>query len=293
MTEATANAQPPAVKTEDLILFSPNDPVAKKIDILEKALVAPDRQARILSALPRGVAFNFWLGSVRTAFTEDPSLLACTPTSIVKAVFNSAYVGLPPNRQLGLAAFVKYKDELAYMPMSQGLVKLALMHPGIRDIQTGVVYDGDEFHYQRGTDPKIHHVPKRRSDGTPNIVAAYSIAWMTNGAVSFEVLELDDLESIRGCAATRKVWDAWPGEMSRKSAFRRHRKWLPTSNELLRAIEVDSDDYAVTRIEPSEFPESPRRTPTQQLEDELAARAAAKKGAPPAGAGNREPGQDG
>lgn len=223
-----------------IIVYKPDDPVQLKVAAIAAAV--GKKKGDVEAALPRGIEYGFWLRSVQTAFIENPDLLGCTGASLMKAVMNSAYVGLPPNKQLSLAAFVQFKDECVYMPMVQGLVKLALMHPSIKDIQTSVVYEGDEFSYQRGTEPMIRHVPARRARGdAPAIEAAYSIAWMANGALSFEVLEAADIAKVRGVAKTDKVWSVWGGEMARKAAFRRHRKWLPTSSELLRAIEIDEE----------------------------------------------------
>jgi len=225
---------------DGIIVYKPDDPVQLKVAAIAAAVGR--KKGDVEAALPRGIEYGFWLRSVQTAFIENPDLLGCTGASLMKAVMNSAYVGLPPNKQLSLAAFVQFKDECVYMPMVQGLVKLALLHPAIKDIQTSVVYAGDEFSYQRGTAPAIHHVPARRARGeAPDLEAAYSIAWMSNGALSFEVLEAADIAKVRNVAKTDKVWSVWAGEMARKAAFRRHRKWLPTSSELLRAIEIDEE----------------------------------------------------
>lgn len=238
---STETAKPDAV-----ILYSPNDPLGVKVTALMDSV--EKKRGSLVTALPKFIEYDFWIKSVQMAFVENPDLFQCSPQSIMKAVMNSAYVGLAPNKQLGLAAFVKWGAECVYMPMVQGLVKVTLMHPAIRDVQTAAVYADDEFYYQRGTDPKIEHVPARRRDREAELVAAYSVAWMTNGSMSFEVLEAADIAAVRSVAKTDNVWRAWRGEMSRKAAFRRHRKWLPTSSELLRAIEVDDQMNDVERV---------------------------------------------
>src|SRR3546814_19696043 len=59
------------------------------------------------------------------------------------------------------------------------------------------------------------------------IFGAYSVATLKGGYKTFEILDRNDLADIKSAAKTKKVWDRWGGEMSKKSAVRRHRKTLP------------------------------------------------------------------
>src|SRR3546814_9598478 len=64
-------------------------------------------------------------------------------------------------------------------------------------------------------------------DARGDIVGAYSVATLKGGYKTFEILDRNDLADIKSAAKTKKVWDRWGGEMSKKSAVRRHRKTLP------------------------------------------------------------------
>src|SRR3546814_20548883 len=65
------------------------------------------------------------------------------------------------------------------------------------------------------------------NDARGEIVGAYSVATLKGGYKTFEILDRNDLADIKSAAKTKKVWDRWGGEMSKKSAVRRHRKTLP------------------------------------------------------------------
>jgi len=233
-----------------------------RVAAIRKQVLA--RRSEISSSLPKSLQFDFWMKSVEAAFCESPDLLLCTPTSIMRSTMNSAFVGLPPNHALGLAAFVVFRDtkrgvtDCQFMPMVKGLVALAKRSGEIKDIQTRVVYAGDEFQVEWGTEPRIVHRPTSKSDRS-KIEAAYSVAWLKDGSYSFEVVWAEDISAARAVAKTKNVWDSWPGEMARKTAFKRHSKWLPGADELVRAINLDNElsDMTPTRdVDPLVAPRS-------------------------------------
>src|SRR3546814_13165314 len=89
---------------------------------------------------------------------------------------------------------------------------------------------------RRGTNSGIEH-EINLNDARGEIVGAYSVATLKGGYKTFEILDRNDLADIKSAARTKKVWDRWGGEMSKKSAVRRHRKTLPLGDRDLRSEE--------------------------------------------------------
>src|SRR3546814_8132095 len=75
------------------------------------------------------------------------------------------------------------------------------------------------------------------------IFGAYSVATLKGGYKTFEILDRNDLADIKSAAKTKKVWDRWGGEMSKKSAVRRHRKTLPLGDRDLVINDSRSEEH--------------------------------------------------
>jgi len=206
----------------------------------------------IIGLLPPDLPLERFYANVTNALSSNPALLDCEAQSIVQACMKAAYDGL---RIDGREAVIvgremtydknkasERKVKLAhYMPMAFGLIQQVLRGGEVKSIVADVIRANDEYHVQRGTAPGIHHIPKL--DGPRgDIIAAYSVATWASGAMTFELLTKEDLGAIQGASQTDMVWKRWPGEMSKKSAIRRHRKTLPLGNRdiVIRDAEADA-----------------------------------------------------
>jgi recombination protein RecT len=195
-----------------------------------------NREEMILGMLPPDLPLERFRANVTNALRSNAKLLDCEPNSLVQACMKAAYDGLRIDGRE--AVIVEYettfnkgkpgerKVKLAqYMPMAFGLIQQVYRGGEVASMYAEVIREGDEYHVQRGTNPGIHHVPSMKGGG--KILAAYSVATLKSGATTFEFLTRFDLDDIRKAAQTDKVWNRWEGEMSKKSAVRRHRKTLP------------------------------------------------------------------
>lgn len=222
-------------------------------------------QSEIARALPRGGLTADRL--VRIALTEctrTPRLLECTAESLVAAVLTSAQLGLEPDGTLGRAYLIPFRNrkkgviEAQLQVGYQGLKELALNTDAVQSISATVVREGDEFSWQRGTDPKIEHVPKfvkpRPADLEPDeikswnrfhgppIIAVYAIAQIKGlDRPEFEVMSTEEVEQIRRMSKQpdSPMWTGhWPMG-ARKTVVKRFCKLLPASTSLQKAVALD------------------------------------------------------
>jgi hypothetical protein len=72
-----------------------------------------------------------------------------------------------------------------------------------------VVYEKDVFEWDEGVPPKLVHKPSLRTKERGEIYAAYARAQLSNGAWTFRVIDMDDVERAMRASATayETEWD--------------------------------------------------------------------------------------
>src|SRR5262249_4802478 len=83
------------------------------------------------------------------------------------------------------------------------------------------------------------------------IYCAYSWVRLPDGTEEFDVMGIDEVESIRkrSKSADKGPWVTDYNEMAKKTVFRRHSKSLPLSPETRDALERETDADALTETE--------------------------------------------
>lgn len=192
-----------------------------------------------------------------SAASRTPTLLQCTPESILLAVMQCAQLGLEPNTPLGLAYLVPYKNnrkvegqwvttyEAQFIPGYRGLVKLAHQSGEITTVRSRVVREGDVFEVELGSDERLVHRPNLALDEgatLSQLVAVYAVAQFKNGATQFEVMSKAQVDGVRARskASDNGPWSTDYEEMARKTVLRRLCKSLPLSTELSTALEAQA-----------------------------------------------------
>lgn len=134
----------------------------------------------------------------------------------------------------------------------KGLAELVRRSGEVADLHADVICESDDFSYCFGTGSHLTHkidLRKKRGD----VIGAYSYVRLKDGSDSFEVLSLDEVHSVRDNSQGYKMaqkygkeadspWVKHFNEMAKKTAFRRHSKWLPLSPELREKLEKDDDE---------------------------------------------------
>jgi recombination protein RecT len=207
------------------------------------------RADNLADILPNNMSPARFTRVTTQAIFGNPSLIECSRASIVMAVLEAAQLGLEPTGSLSRAWLVPYRDK------KRGGVKVARLQIGwmgycdlarnsgkVKTITAEVVYDDDEFAYQKGTDPFIRHIPALADVRDPNkITYAYAVITYTNGGVEFEVMSRSQIEAVRARsnAANNGPWITDYPQMCRKTPLRRLVQRSPLSPELQQAIERD------------------------------------------------------
>lgn len=210
---------------------------AQQVDTLENALVLI--KPRLADVLPSHIKPEYVVRSVMLATAKTPKLRQCQPISVLQAVMTAAQLGLDCSGAGGEAYLVPYKDNCQLIIGYQGLVDLARRSGLVRSIEATLVYadERERFHYQRGTDPRIDHIPMLAAeDDAREVIAAYAVAFLTGGGFTFEVMDIRQLARIRDGALTKAgdrstPWKTDLEEMYRKCPTRRLAKYLPKSAE--------------------------------------------------------------
>lgn len=193
-----------------------------------------------------GVDPRLFLETCRRALMRDPELINTDPASFIQAALNCAADGLIPDGRK--AAIVRYKSAAQYVPMYQGLLDIAYRSGNFQSIESHVVYEGDEFDYEMGDNPRIHHKRSLESSSTA-IIGAYAIAKTVNGGVFREVMGKGDLQKVRAVSKASKGPNVdWPGEMARKAPIRRLWKFLPKTTAMDRVALHDDATYDQTAL---------------------------------------------
>lgn len=219
-------------------------------------------QDALKSALPRHMTVDRMLRVAFTCINTTPKLLDCSPRSLLAAVMQCAQLGLEPGI-LGHAYLIPFENrkkgivEVQILPGYRGLIKLARNTGEVSTVFAESVYKGDRFTYQRGTDPKIEHVPDPNEDvkkrGEPTHY--YAVMRMKDGGVAFEVMTRQEIELHRdkySRAAKNGPWVTEFDEMAKKTVLRRVCKVGPQSIELQTAVMLD--DRAEVQL-PQELPD--------------------------------------
>jgi len=200
-----------------------------------------------------------------TCIRTTPELANCTQESFLGALFTAAQIGIEP--VAGQAYILPFNNsrkkadgswhsvkEAQFILGYKGLAALFYRHEKAVQLSWGVVYVGDDFTYEYGTDPKLRHIPAIKDRGA--VTGYYVVAHLANGGKPFMYMSREDcLDHGRKHS---KTFDKKKGEFYEKSPWRTSEepmclktvliqlgKLLPLSVEIQSAIAADetSRDY--------------------------------------------------
>lgn len=209
---------------------------------------------QIEAALPRHIDPDRMMRIAVTCFRTVPKLSTCDPASVFACVIQAAQAGLEPGALGGEAHLIPRWSEresrytCTLLVGWRGYLKLARQSGQITDVAARVVYAGDAFDLELGTDERLVHRPALGQDrGEP--VAVYCVATFANGAKQVEVMTWAEVMTIAENHAPRDrhgnitgPWRDHPGPMAIKTVVRRAAKLWPQSAELQIALAADGRD---------------------------------------------------
>jgi len=190
-------------------------------------------------ALPRHITPDRFTRVALTALGKTPKLADCTRESLLACLMDCSQLGLEPDGRK--AHLIPYGNQCTLIIDYKGLVDLARRSGDISYIHADVVCENDQFDYAYGSGAHLNHIPATTGRGKPT--HAYSFVKLKDGSEDFCVMNVDEVDAIRGRSKAGKAgpWVTDWMEMAKKTVFRRHSKWLPLSSEFQEAIEKDFD----------------------------------------------------
>lgn len=234
-------------------------------DVLPRAGVTPERLIRLMYADIR----------------KNPQLLNATQASLLGAMLTTIQLGLEPGGSNGECWIVPFRNkgrmEAQFMLGYKGMVKLFWNHPLAKDIDAATVYEGDDFHYEYGTNKQLRHTPTRPSE-RGEIRCYYAQAHLHGGGAPFEVLYPEEVESfrLRSNSPNSPAWKSDYEPMAHKTCVRQLFTFLPKSVELSRAVARDGEvrtDLTVDALDAP--PQTPEERPQEDSPEAVDADAAA------------------
>lgn len=172
-----------------------------------------DFRDRVEPLLPDTVPFRRFAQLAKTAVRSTPDLAEADPRSLFNAIIRCAEAGLYPNNED--AALVPYKGKVTFIPMVDGVRKIAAEYGWM--IRARVVFENDDFDYTEEP-PALRHRPVRPGMDRGDRIAAYAVATHRDGRRLQRVLHPDEIQKRRAKAQTTRVWDEFPDAMWAKSA---------------------------------------------------------------------------
>jgi recombination protein RecT len=212
---------------------------------------ATKMESQFALILPRDITADRFVRVLMNAVKREPRLeKECDRTSLLNACMMAAEDGLLPDGREG--AIVPFRDNKRGMTLAQWIPMIAGIRKKIRnsglvkDFRAEVVYRDDEFDYQLGDEPFIHHKPVPAPRST-DVKFVYSIATFTDGTKSREVMPIAQVLQV---ARKSRAFESGPWsdpiffqEMCRKTVAKLHAKQLPSDRDLDRVMRRDDSLY--------------------------------------------------
>lgn len=221
---------------------------AQSAQVSKKPLTMQDyikkMQGEIAKALPSVLTPERFTRITLSSLSTNAKLAQTTPKSFLGAMMTAAQLGLEPNTPLGQAYLIPYKNhgvlECQFQLGYKGMIDLAYRSGDVSTIQAQTVYEGDEFTYELGLEPKLRHVPAKTGRGQP--VFFYAVFRTKDGGYGFDVMSVEEVRDHArkySKAYGNGPWQTNFEEMAKKTVLKRVLKYAPLKTEFVRGLSAD------------------------------------------------------
>lgn len=235
---------------------APSAPVAKpktKAPIIVQQVLSDQFKKQLALAVPKHLNADRMARIAATEVRKNKALLNTEPTSFLGSVMQAAQLGLEPGSALGQAYLVPYGNQCQLIIGYKGMIDLARRSGQVLSLNAYAVREGDDFSFQLGLKPDIHHVPSLEADRIKKpITYVYAVATLKGGGYQFEVMSRAEVEAVRAKAKSKNIWNTYFEEMAKKTVIRRLFKYLPVSIEALEITNADAKREAGEKVEPDD-----------------------------------------
>lgn len=195
--------------------------------------------------LPAGLSVERFLTTASQGVQmhkDKDRLAAADRSSLYQAIQKAASDGLVLDGRE--AALVVFGNEVQYMPMTQGLIKLARNSGEIANITSAVVYEKDKFTYKIGIDETPIHEADWFSEDRGAAVGVWALVTLTNGEKIPAILPKSKILKIAAKGKNGYQYDPEKGfafeEWWKKTAVKNVLKYAPKSTQLEKILAKDN-----------------------------------------------------
>jgi recombination protein RecT len=206
-------------------------------------------------ALPGKIGVERMMRIVMTAILNTPMLAMCEPTTFFGALLQALQLGLEVNTPLGQAYLIPRKKndkngkflywECNFQLGYQGLLELCYRSKQYEVISARIVYDGDDFTHDYGSQQYLRHTPRHESEKP---IFAYGYYKLKDGGEDFVVWKYENAlkHGEEFSDAFNSKWAPWQKHaetqeaMVRKTMLKQVLKFAPKSVELAEASTADN-----------------------------------------------------
>lgn len=224
-----------------------------KAPIIVQQVLSDQFKKQLALAVPKHLNADRMARIAATEVRKNKALLNTEPTSFLGSVMQAAQLGLEPGSALGQAYLVPYGNQCQLIIGYKGMIDLARRSGQVLSLNAYAVREGDDFKFQLGLKPDIHHVPSLEADRIKKpITYVYAVATLKGGGYQFEVMSRAEVEAVKAKAKSKNIWTNYFEEMAKKTVIRRLFKYLPVSIEALEITNADAKREAGEKVEPDD-----------------------------------------
>ena len=189
-------------------------------------------------ALPSTMDEWKFISVAKLTLNQNPKLVQADKNSLMRTFMRAAQDGLFLDGKE--AAAVLYGNQVNYLPMVEGVIKLMHNSGLIKTISAEVVYENDCFEYELGSNPHVKHIPLLVGD-RGNRICVYCYVQTSNDGEYIEIMNMAEIEQCKQVAKTQSVWSKWFDQMDKKTVIHRIAKRLPKNDAINSVVRIDED----------------------------------------------------
>ena len=198
-------------------------------------------KSQMEAALPRHMTADRMARIALTQLRVNPKLMSCTIQSFYGSLMAASQLGLEPGVN-GQCYLIPYGTTCTLVPGWRGYMDL-VGRTERATAWTDAVYDGDEFDFEKGDKPHIHHKPGKWQGKDAAMIFTYAVGRQKGS--DWPIIEVWDIEKIwahrnkQNKVGDRHYSYGHPEMYARKIPLLQVIKYLPSSIELANASALD------------------------------------------------------
>jgi recombination protein RecT len=179
---------------------------------------------------------------------EKPVLQVCDKASIANALLEMVIKGLSVSKKQGY--FIPYGTKLEFQPSYTGNLMIAKRDADVLDVNSQVIYDGDEYVTEVGVDgvKKLKtHIQKLENINNEKIKGAYAVVVFKDGKTKLEEMTMAQIKNawlMGNVKGNSKAHTMFTDQMCKKTVMNRAIKIEINSSD---DSEIDENPAVVSR----------------------------------------------